>query len=407
MEKVTLIMSSVLPVPATKGGAVENLLENIAKEQESEGKLDLNIISAYDSEAYNKSKIYTKTNFNFVKVSKVAKCLDKLISIFANKILKKENIMSYSFICQRLDYYKKISKMLSKKDYGKIVLENSAGLYLCLKWKKNYIKYKDRYYYHCHNAVNMNFGCEKIIKNTKKFIGVSKFILNDMTKNLGDYVMKNSVVLRNCVDDTKFKKEISNTEKIELKEKYNIKDNEKVLLFVGRLTKEKGVLELLQALQKCNIENIKLLVVGSFFFNTKVNSKFEKELKKFKDKLNDKIIFTGFVNYDDIYKIYKIADISILPSIWDDPAPLTIIESLTCGIPIITTYSGGIPEYAINNSAIIINRGKNIVNDLAKKITLLLNDKKKINEMKLNCLLVSKEFTLNNYYKNFVKIMEE
>lgn len=407
MEKVTLIMSSVLPVPATKGGAVENLLENIAKEQENEEKLDLNIISAYESEAYNKSKKYTKTNFKFVKVSRISKYLDKLILFLASKILKKENLMAYSFICQRLDYYKKISRILSKDDYGKLVLENSAGLYLCLKWKKNYQKYKDRFYYHCHNSVNMDFGCDQIIKNTKKFIGVSEFIIKDLAKNLGNYVIENSVVLRNCVEEGKFRKEITNTERMELKKKYNIKDNDKVLLFTGRLTKEKGIIELLQALQKCNLDNVKLLVVGSFFFDTNVESKFEKELKKFKEKMNDKIIFTGFINYEEIYKIYKISDIAILPSIWNDPAPLTVVESLTCGIPIITTDSGGIPEYAIQNSAIIIKRSENIVNDLANEIKLLLNDEKRLDKMKKNCLLVSKELTLNNYYKNFKNIMEE
>lgn len=407
MERVTLIMSSVLPVPATKGGAVENLLENVAKEQEKEGNLDLNIISAYESKAYNKSKEYTKTNFKFIKISKISKCLDKFILFFASKILKKENLMAYSFICQRLNYYWKISKILSKRDYGKLVLENSAGLYLCLKWKKNYIKYKNRYYYHCHNSVNMKFGCDDIIKNTKKFIGVSEFIIKNLAKNLGNYVIENSVVLRNCIEEEQFKKEITDIEKIELRGKYNIKNSEKIILFTGRLTKEKGIIELLQAIQKCNFNNIKLLVVGSFFFDTNVENKFAKELKKIQQEIKDKIIFTGFINYEEIYKYYKISDIAVLPSIWEDPAPLTIIESLTCGLPIITTNSGGIPEYATNGSAIILDRDNALIENLAYSIDYLLENDEQRAKMQKKCREVSKEFTLNNYYRNFRKIMEE
>lgn len=405
MEKITLIMGSVLPVPAVKGGAVENLLENIAKEQEKKKKINLTIISAFEENAVEKSFKYTQTNFKFIKISKLAKLIDKMILIFASKILKKENLMAYSYICQRLDYYNKISKILSKKDYGKIVLENSAALYLCLKWRKNHKKYYGKYYYHCHNSVNYDFGCSSIIKNTKKFIGVSKFIVSDMSKRMGNYVNENSVVLRNCVEESKFKKNLSNIEKKELRKKYNIKENDKVLLFTGRLTKEKGILELLQAIQKSEIDNIKLLVVGSFFFDTNVKSNFLKELNSYKEKMNDKIIFTGFVNYDEIYKIYNIADIAVLPSVWDDPAPLTIIESLTCGLPIITTNSGGISEYANDGSAVIIERSENIVNDLANEIKKLLNDENLLKDMSKKALDVSKDLILENYYENFIKII--
>ena len=159
MEDITLIMGSVFPVPAVKGGAVENLIENIAKAQEKEKKVNLNIICAYD---FNAEKIakekFKNTNFNHIKVGKINKFIDQCISFVATKIFHKKNVMAYSYIFQRLGYYRKISSLLHKKDFGKIILENSTGLYLALKWKKNYLKYEGRYYYHCHNKVNMDFS---------------------------------------------------------------------------------------------------------------------------------------------------------------------------------------------------------------------------------------------------------
>ena len=123
--------------------------------------------------------------------------------------------------------------------------------------------------------------------------------------------------------------------------------------------------------------------------------------------ISSKVIFTGFIKYEEINKFYSIADIAVLPSIWDDPAPLTVIESLISGLPIITTNSGGIPEYATNGSAIIIERNKDLAENLSKNINLLLNDEAKLKEMSTSAKKVSKDLTLNNYYNNFIDIMKK
>ena len=141
MQKVTFIIGSVFPVPATKGGAVENIIENIVKIQESQKKIELNIICAYDFDAEKIAKEkYKKTKFYFIKINKIIKIFDRVISFFATKILRKKNVMAYSYILQRLSYYRKISKIISKEDCGKIIFENSIGLYLTLKWRNNYKK---------------------------------------------------------------------------------------------------------------------------------------------------------------------------------------------------------------------------------------------------------------------------
>ena len=91
MENITLIMGSVFPVPAVKGGAVENLIENIAKAQEKEKKVNLNIICAYE---FNAEKIakekFKNTNFNYIKVGKINKFIDQCISFVATKIFHKK-----------------------------------------------------------------------------------------------------------------------------------------------------------------------------------------------------------------------------------------------------------------------------------------------------------------------------
>lgn len=408
MENITLIMGSVFPVPAVKGGAVENLIENIAKAQEKEKKVNLNIICAYE---FNAEKIakekFKNTNFNYIKVGKINKFIDQCISFVATKIFHKKNVMAYSYIFQRLGYYRKISSLLHKKDFGKIILENSTGLYLALKWKKNYLKYEGRYYYHCHNKVNMDFGCIDIIEKTNKFISVSDYMGKDL-KNFSDRIKnKKFLTLKNIIDYEKFEKNITETEKNILKNKYHIDSNEKVIIFVGRLTEEKGIKQLLMAINYVTYKNFKLLIVGSYFFNTKVKSDFEKELDELVNKNKERIIFTGYINYNEIYQLYKISDFAVLPSMWDEPAGLTIQEAEACGLPVITTDSGGIPEYVINGSSIIIKKDENIVENLKTEIENLLDDEKKIKEMSNKSLEIIDDLDICKYYNNLIKIVEE
>lgn len=406
MEKIAIITSGFLPVPASKGGAVENIVVNLLNENEKNNKMEFNIISIFDDISYNESKKYSKSKFNFIKVNFLVKFLDKITFLIAKKVLKKENSQSYRYIFQRLYYLNKCSKILKKNDFDKVILENHPTQYLALKWRKNYLKYSGRYYYHCHNEFPGTYGCSEIIKSTKKIICVSNFIANSIA-NLMNMPSDKFIVLRNCIDVKRFSNELNFDEKRKLKEKYGIKDNEKILLFTGRITPEKGVKELVESLKNISNQNYKLLILGSALNELKTKTKYQEEIENIVQTISSKVIFTGFIKYEEINKFYSIADIAVLPSIWDDPAPLTVIESLVSGLPIITTNSGGIPEYATNGSAIIIERNKDLVENLSKSINLLLNDETKLKEMSISAKKVSKDLTLNNYYNNFIDIMKK
>lgn len=406
MEKIAIITSGFLPVPASKGGAVENIIVNLLKENEQNNKVEFTIISIFDDISYSESKKYSKSTFNFIKVNFLVKFIDNITFWIAKKILKKENSQSYRYIFQRLYYLNECSKILKKNNFDKIILENHPTQYLAIKWRKNYLKYAERYYYHCHNEFPGTYGCSKIIKSTKKIICVSNFIANSIS-NLMDMPSNKFVVLRNCIDVKRFSIDLNFEEKRNLREKYGIKENEKVLLFTGRITPEKGVKELVESLKNVKNKNYKLLILGSALNELKAKTKYQEEIEKIVKTISNKVIFTGFIRYEEINKFYSIADVAVLPSIWNDPAPLTIIESLVSGLPIITTNSGGIPEYATNGSAIIIERNKNLVKELSKNIDLLLSDEKKLKEMSVSAKKVSKDLTLKNYYNNFINIMKK
>lgn len=402
--RIAIITSGFLPVPATKGGAVENLIVNILKENEKNKKLNFKIFSIYEENAIKESKKYKYSDFEFLNIGKLVKILDKITFFIAKNILKKNNSQSYRYIFQRLSYLNSVSKKLKKENYDKVILENHPSQYLALKWRKNYIKYDEKFYYHCHNEFPGTYGCEDIIKKTKKIICVSEFIASSISKYTS--IEKDKfLVLRNCIDTMKFRTKLTKEENLMIKNKYSIKKNEKILLFTGRIVPEKGVMELIESLKYVKSKNYKLLILGSALNEFSDKTEYEEKIQKMVEQYSDKIIFTGFIKYDDIFKYYSIADIAVLPSIWDDPAPLTIIESLTCGVPIITTNSGGIPEYAQNGSAIIIDRDENLPKKLAESIDYLIKNDNIRSEMSMAGIEASKELNLDNYYYNFCNLL--
>ena len=111
-------------------------------------------------------------------------------------------------------------------------------------------------------------------------------------------------------------------------------------------------------------------------------------------------------NYWKIYrKAYAFQDNEVVDkqvkSIWNDPAPLTVIESLTCGKPLITTYSGGIPEYANSNNSLIYRIDENLIQNLAGGITLLANEKNERKRLSDEAKKESVNWTKKSYYIDF------
>ena len=174
-----------------------------------------------------------------------------------------------------------------------------------------------------------------------------------------------------------------------------------VFLFCGRFNEEKGIRELLKAFEMMT-KNAKLLIVGGYYYGSGMISPFEQEMYKLvEEKLKDKVQFTGQVEYNMMPEIYAIADVVVIPSMWDDPAPLTVIESLSSGKALITTDSGGIPEYADSNTSIILKRDENVVNKLAENMDMLVEDGTRRKNMEQAVLVKTEDWTIEKFYEDF------
>jgi glycosyltransferase involved in cell wall biosynthesis len=107
------------------------------------------------------------------------------------------------------------------------------------------------------------------------------------------------------------------------------------ILYVGGLSRHKGVHLLITAFKSLEGKNIRLHIIGK--------GKDEKKFKRLAEG-DSRIIFHGFVPDEELRLLYQKANITVVPSIWYDNSPMVIYESLNDGTPVIGSRIGGIPE---------------------------------------------------------------
>lgn len=250
--KVLIVGSSKLPIPAVKGGAVPNLIEEIIQQNEVEKKIDLSCISLFDEKAVEESKKYQSTEFIWAKTPRWAKVFDKFNYFVLKKIFHVKRLLSLSYIWQIYTLGKFTEKVLKKGDFDRVIFENSVPALLAMKNRKNAKKYDGKYYLHMHAVPRQYYGNKKQVQNVKKLITVSDYVSRAIT---GDPKLKMSinqtVVMRNCIDHEKFYPlDQSVTKKI--RQTLNISEDKKIVMFVGRICADKGINELVDAFKKIN-----------------------------------------------------------------------------------------------------------------------------------------------------------
>ena len=105
--------------------------------------------------------------------------------------------------------------------------------------------------------------------------------------------------------------------------------------------------------------------------------------------------------------IYQLGNVAVLPSMWDEPAGMTMVEAVVSGLPLITTKSGGIPEYIPDDAAILLDRDENLVDNIKKSIVMIKNEPNKFESMLLNGRKLIRKYNLTDYYSNFESILME
>lgn len=385
--KICIISPGVsnLPLPPVKGGAVENLIDMYLKYNEDVFKDEITVYSCSDSKALEIAKRYKYTKFIYIQTESLRYRVERNVRYLVNKL---------PHVCVDNAFIRQVKNF---NQYDVILVENRPDYGMHFRNNKKVLL-------HLHNdIIDVSNSRYKIDNSTYSFIiTVSNYISKCVTSKLPG---ANTITLYNGVEITKFFPEsFSSKERRELRKQVGIKETEKVIIFSGRLNKDKGVKELVLAFKKIYKKyNLKLVIVGSSIFGKTELDTFTRDLQEIALSCQDAILFTGYIDYQEMPKYYNMADLIVIPSVWNDPSPLTVYESLASGVPLIVSDSGGIPEIVEKSQAIIVKRSEDFVLSLANAIEREVN---KDFAYSLPNIEASKRFTVDKYCVELRKIME-
>ena len=204
------------------------------------------------------------------------------------------------------------------------------------------------------------------LKGVKQFITISNQTKQDWV-NRGLRSEKIEVVY-NGLNPEMFKQ----SESFSLaRQAWGIAENVKVISYVGRLDREKGVETLIKAFAIIHQDNdSSRLIIAGKPLSTKAD--YKKSLEKLSEDLGlEKYVdFLGHVNNPG--SLYQMSDLTVLPSINSEPFGRVIIESMACGTPVVASRTGGIPEILTGEFQKGLFQPGNSI-DLSDKIKLLIN----------------------------------
>lgn len=405
--QIAIVTSGYLPVPASLGGAVESLVDNLIRENERQAKCELVAFSCYEEKAEEMSRLLKHTKVEFVKTPRLYQAADRALYNAVRFLCPQAKAISFRYIFKRLYFIDRVAKRLHEENFDGVIIENHASLLLTLKKHRNYKKYSGKFFYHVHNEQKHLYGCERVLRKVRRICAVSQYIADYIKENYPGLRDDQISVWRNCIDLERFGESDSKEDLLQLRKELGLGNTDAIVLFAGRLSPEKGVKELLKAFGQVKFQSARLVIAGGCFFGDKsVASSYETEIKALVRQLGDKVIFTGYIDYEKMPLVYQIADIVVLPSLWNEPAGLTVMEALACGRPLITTRSGGIPEYANEGCAVILDRDTRFIDRMAAAIDELLTDRIRRDAMAQEAKLVSKDWSIQKYYDAFLQIAE-
>ena len=358
-------------------------------------------------------------NLNLVKGLDKNKFTVTIITTEPNKNVLRQEFEKYATVYDLTSFLDQkywlafIDYIIKKENINLILNSNSKFGYTILPYiKSKYINIPILDYVHMEEWYKRNGGYSRYSAMYESVIDKTLVCNENSRKILINHFEKSEDEVETVyigVDENKFNPEIYNKQKI--RQKYLQKcENKKILSYICRISEQKRPLLFLQIIAelKQKRQDFKVLVVGDGNLLNKMKEK-AKELN-----IYDDIVFTGSLK--DTAEIYAISDLTINCSLKEGLA-LTSYESLSMGVPVVSSDVGGQKELITNDVGQIIplmqnekdiyleNYNQKEINNFVSAIDKVLNN---LNEYKKNCRKrIINNFTINKMIEKMTNIFEE
>ena len=212
----------------------------------------------------------------------------------------------------------KLSKSIARKSDAPVVMT----------WHTDYAKFA----FHDHASMKaVEWSVKKLMRVVYRGADMITVPSYKAKALLDGYSLKNpNMVIPNGIVLGKFTKEETEAEKQELRRSLGLKDTDKLLVMISRLSAEKNIEEIVNYFPPVlKVEpDARLMIAG-----TGPDSK-HLEQTAAKNGIADKVIFPGFVPHDETYKYYKLGAAFLSASTFEMHS-LTYLEAMACGLPLI------------------------------------------------------------------------
>ena len=179
---------------------------------------------------------------------------------------------------------------------------------------------------------------------------------------------------------------------------YNVKvEDEGYALYFGRLSKEKGILNLINAFKKCKKGTLYIAGEGP------EKDTIENIIKE--NKLEKRVKLLGFLNKEEMTEVTRKCKFVVVPSIWYENCPYSVLETLAIGKPVIGSNMGGIPELVSDNENGYIY---DTIEELTEKMNMLFSDEEIVKKFSKKSKKLAKEkYDREVYYSELKNIYDK
>ncbi|MDQ6595007.1 glycosyltransferase family 4 protein [Bacillus salipaludis] len=309
-KNVLIINSGSTPIPPTSGGAVQQVLFDIACGLINRG-WDVGILTPSTRESEREGKKWN----------------DKIRWYYIPGLVKSGGIKG---ILNSISSIKKSLRNVNPDEYKNIIIFDPYIASAVYKWNRH-----SKIIWSAHN------GREK-----------TKLLTNLWTRNVEDIVCITEFLKREFVEITNRSKDsikvINNPlQNYWLTDRISLDYQPNSILFCGRIVPQKGLDILISALETLSDDikrKIQLGIVGSTHFYGAKESSYSKAVREQVENSGLNYKWHGYVSHNNLIELYDQYDILAVPSNWDEPATLVAPEGQARGCKIVATTAGGLPE---------------------------------------------------------------